>query len=607
MDVSNFKIPGYASPLNVKDTVARAKLNKIINVDDFGAKGDGTTDSTTAIQNALDSISNGCLVFSEGTYIISKPLNVFDRGVIINLNGATLKANREMTAMLNFCNKEFPNVGTQTIIQNGCLDGSNLANIAIEFYRYQAVVDSMTICNFDKYGIYESGDLQSPQKVITNCYILGGVSYSDGWSEKNRTGIVLGGDSVIDNVNIGRCMTGLHIKGQYNTIGNLHIWTQTSNKIYDTLENFNKFIGIKVELGCSVSINNYYADRVKFCFWTPHPMTDLSQGCSIACASLQLVIGDDIIAEPPANVNAFILACRANYDINIAAAYLPAYITLQKNYANTTLYTNTRQNITFLGYEYGAPQFSPFDIHDLRKEYGMLQYNVNENQAYKIAQFRSVYESFAVIHLELYQGDYLFYEGDFKLTFGQNITDANVVNLNIPSPNNDYQIMIAPDTNVTYSEYDGEMVESVMSLYVKSTSNSQFVVRWQLKVGNVDVYFTKEPIATNMPANALSTKTIRGVAADGSGLSLHWYIYNNCIVGYFVGNTTEHNLRTFNIPIHPRTAWRTFACYNLHNTCRVDFNTNGNVEVDLSAVSGSDSINVTGNFMIPLYEWGDSK
>lgn len=605
MDASKIKIPGYEEAINIKDEKARNKLSNIVYVNDFGAVADGNTDCSDAIQNAINSTENGAISFFPGVYAITKPINVKDRAIIINLNGAKIIAKNRMNAMFNFANIEYAKSGTQPIISNGCLDGNNQAEVCIALYRYQGLIDRMTLCNFANSAISEQHDSNSPQKVITNCYILGGVAVEDGWSEVDRTGIILGGDCIIDNVNIGRCKTGMHLSGQYNQLGNVHIWTQTSNTRFDTLEQFNTFIGIKVDLGCDVSINNYYADRLKFCFWTPKPMTDLSNGVSITCSSLQIVIGDDIIKNQTPTT-AFVMACRANYDIKLTAAYLPAYITLQKNYANTTLYAYTKQNLEFIGYEYGAPQFKPFDIHDLRKEYGMLQYNVNENQAYKIAQFRSVYESFAVIHLELYQGDYLFYEGDFKLTFGQNITDATVVNLNIPSPNNDYQIMIAPDTNVTYSEYDGEMVESVMSLYVKSTRNSQFVVRWQLKVGNVDVYFTKQPIASNMPANALNTKTTRGVAADGSGLSLYWYIYNNCIVGYFAGDTTEHNLRTFNIPIHPRTAWRTFACYNSNNTCRVDFNTNGNVEVDLSAVSGSDSINVTGNFMIPLYEWGDS-
>ncbi|MEX3972263.1 glycosyl hydrolase family 28-related protein [Paraburkholderia caribensis] len=50
------------------------KLYEIFSVTDFGAKGDGTTDDTTAIQNAenaVAAIGGGFLMFPEGTYLIS--------------------------------------------------------------------------------------------------------------------------------------------------------------------------------------------------------------------------------------------------------------------------------------------------------------------------------------------------------------------------------------------------------------------------------------------------------------------------------------------------------------------------------------------------------
>lgn len=603
MDVSKIEIPGLAEPLLVKDANARSKLSNIVYVNDFGAVADGNTDCSDAIQNAINSTENGTISFFPGVYAITKPINVKDRAIIIDLNGAKIIAKNYMYAMFNFANIEYPHSGTQPIICNGCLDGRNQSEICIALYRYQGLIDRMTLCNFTNCAISEQHDANSPQKVITNCYILGGVAAEDGWSEVERTGIFLGGDCIIDNVNIGRCKTGMRLSGQYNQLGNIHIWTQTSNTRFDTLEQFNSFIGIKVDLGCDVSINNYYADRLKFCFWTPKPMTDLSNGVSITCSSLQIVIGDDIIADQTPTT-AFVMACRANYDIKLTAAYVPSYITLQKNYANTTLYVNTKQNLEFLGYEYGAPQFKPFDIHDLRKEYGMLKYNLQANQAYKVAQFRSSYEQFAVVHLELYQNDYLFYEGDFKFSLGSAITDASIVNVNIPSPNNDYKILIAPDTNVTYNEYDGEMVESVMTLFVQSSKNSELVVRWQLKVGNLDMYFTKQPVATTMPGGSLPTKTIRGVAADGTGLSLHWHVYNNMLLGYITGQTESRTMTNFNIPLHPASAWSGNLFYG-GGTGIVTWwlKESGDFALNLANISTSGAASVEGNFMVPFYDW----
>ncbi|QIF03732.1 right-handed parallel beta-helix repeat-containing protein [Roseimicrobium sp. ORNL1] len=56
----------FASPLQAEE---------IKTVRDFGAKGDGTTDDTQAIQKAVDS-GHGSLVFTKGTYKLTKPITI---------------------------------------------------------------------------------------------------------------------------------------------------------------------------------------------------------------------------------------------------------------------------------------------------------------------------------------------------------------------------------------------------------------------------------------------------------------------------------------------------------------------------------------------------
>lgn len=57
-------------------TTVQAKLRQMVSVKDFGAVGDGTTDDTTAVQNALNYfVANKVdLVFPPGTYKITSPL-----------------------------------------------------------------------------------------------------------------------------------------------------------------------------------------------------------------------------------------------------------------------------------------------------------------------------------------------------------------------------------------------------------------------------------------------------------------------------------------------------------------------------------------------------
>lgn len=79
----------------------------VVNVKDWGAKGDGVTDDTAAIQAALDALSVGgpCTVFlSAGTYLISSGLSLpsFPHAVVGDGRDTTfLKATSGMTAILS--------------------------------------------------------------------------------------------------------------------------------------------------------------------------------------------------------------------------------------------------------------------------------------------------------------------------------------------------------------------------------------------------------------------------------------------------------------------------------------------------------------------------
>jgi len=55
-----------------------SKLRDVVSVKDFGAVGDGSTDDTTAIQNAINAMqgSGAQIYFPKGTYIVSSTLNV---------------------------------------------------------------------------------------------------------------------------------------------------------------------------------------------------------------------------------------------------------------------------------------------------------------------------------------------------------------------------------------------------------------------------------------------------------------------------------------------------------------------------------------------------
>lgn len=117
-------------------TVLTSKTENIISVEQFGAKGDGITDDTKAINNALKCARNRhcTIVFPKKTYVVSGYLELYSN-TVIDLNFATIKV-KGTTLFLN--NSESLKTAEQgalknIIIKNGTFKGvdNNLVKFAL--------------------------------------------------------------------------------------------------------------------------------------------------------------------------------------------------------------------------------------------------------------------------------------------------------------------------------------------------------------------------------------------------------------------------------------------------------------------------------------------
>lgn len=120
----------------------------------FGAKGDGVSDDTEAIQAAL---SHNKVYLPDGTYMVSSPLVMDDTTHLYGGVNSVIKASAEMDSILTN-NENVAYVNQQFSIQNIVLDGNNLAQkglylkkISMEHY---GAVDGLKVRNCLNVGVY---------------------------------------------------------------------------------------------------------------------------------------------------------------------------------------------------------------------------------------------------------------------------------------------------------------------------------------------------------------------------------------------------------------------------------------------------------------------
>jgi hypothetical protein len=158
---------GVATRYSYNGSKAIQITNLVLNVRDFGAKGDGTTDDTLAIHVARD--LGGEVFFPNGTYLTT--------GITANISSQKwrLSANAVLKAKSTSSAPVFTSRATGVKIQGGTIDGNrnNVSSVNVAgIYTYDnsasdLVVDSVTIKNIKGYGIQSF----SSRTKIRNCYL----------------------------------------------------------------------------------------------------------------------------------------------------------------------------------------------------------------------------------------------------------------------------------------------------------------------------------------------------------------------------------------------------------------------------------------------------
>jgi hypothetical protein len=124
----------------------QTKLQESVSVDDFGAKGDGTTNDTVSIQNALNSGIKQVNFVAGKTYLINGGLTCSTAGLNITATGATIKLKNSASSL-----SMLTLTGANSTVNGGTWDGNkangNSAGDVYSSFNIRMAADYCTVKN----------------------------------------------------------------------------------------------------------------------------------------------------------------------------------------------------------------------------------------------------------------------------------------------------------------------------------------------------------------------------------------------------------------------------------------------------------------------------
>ena len=173
---------GGTTPTGAINRPTNKKLQDSIHVKDFGAVGDGVTDDTTAVQNAINyAISvNGELEITNGTYLVSSVSIESANGLIIHGGGSILgKTTGTYDAVLII-----KNTVDLTVYGRLAVGASFNTGYGAGIKVWQSGVGATSFLMFENIEISSAqigwlfGDITQPDVVLSEITVKGGFTYA---------------------------------------------------------------------------------------------------------------------------------------------------------------------------------------------------------------------------------------------------------------------------------------------------------------------------------------------------------------------------------------------------------------------------------------------
>lgn len=173
-----------------------------INVKWFGAKGDGVTDDTTAIQNAINASPVGSVIFfPAGTYMISAILTFLPNRTYSGVGwGSTIKQmnDKHLAQMVNLGDEvsQHPNIIIQDLQFDGNRDYNNTTVGLYLFGLLNSMIYRVRVQNCGGTGIFLEGNetIQSSTNHLVDCWLFSNTGYGIYFSGACADNHIIGGD-----------------------------------------------------------------------------------------------------------------------------------------------------------------------------------------------------------------------------------------------------------------------------------------------------------------------------------------------------------------------------------------------------------------------------
>lgn len=212
------------------------KLHTLVNVQAFGAKGDGLTNDSAAIQSAIDAAA-GTVVFPKGTYLVNTGLALPSSCRLEFHAGAVLRAGTNGMTVLS------TTAGFKTGIQlhNVAIDGNGKTSVtaaSLSNLQYDSAVVGLNVNNcatglvlqstcigvhVDRptiYGTVDAIKIMASNACVVSCP---SIDHQTGASPLTGTGIYLTGSSnLVQGGFVQGFQYGVYDQGDYNKVDNTY-------------------------------------------------------------------------------------------------------------------------------------------------------------------------------------------------------------------------------------------------------------------------------------------------------------------------------------------------------------------------------------------------